>query len=92
MRNASPTIAPRLYAAGDPCPILSHVDGQPCGQPLEERRYYRKGGVSSWLRCRSWHQVRQCVRCLATLPSGARVDALYCSTRCRVAAHRERSA
>ena len=82
MRNASPT-SPRRYIAGDSCPVLVR-DGQPCGKPLEAARW--RGG----LRCDSWHWIRQCEHCGSMIPSRARVDALYCTTRCRVAAHRER--
>jgi primase-polymerase (primpol)-like protein len=37
-------------------------------------------------------EIRACDRCRGPLPRRARVDARFCSTRCRVAAHRARRA
>lgn len=88
MRNASPLAGPKRYSIGDPCPIVDRHSGLPCGKPLELNRY---GWGRARLRCASWHVVRQCARCGALIPSRARSDIEYCTTRCRVAAHRERS-
>lgn len=99
-RNGSQEMATpgKPLLPGDACPVMVDGDWDDVGERWVRFDAPRQCGNTLGDRWGSLycdpgnHSVRQCRLCWALLPRLARSDARYCSTRCRVAAHRREPA